>query len=118
MDVETLVLIGVAIAMAFAASFWVVNISTSFFGLELLEVKCSAERSSSGTVVLVSLKNKGNRAVTIVGAVVNGEVKPINLSIEPSEYVEVRFDAREAYTVQVVMKTVGREYPCITAVKG
>lgn len=118
MHFSMLLLIAVAVAAAIAVSFWVVNIATSYTGFEMLEVKCSAERDGGKVTVRLNLRNKGTSAATVLGVTVNNELKRVDLTVKPGEAVELTLQTENAYAVQVVVKTAGKEYPCMTPVHG
>jgi len=101
-----------------AVALWAATIATQSTGIELLEVKCSAERRGERVAVTVAVANKGTRAATVVGVVVNGEPKEVRLTVKPGETAAFEVEAPKADAVQVNVKTSGSEYPCLAPVRG
>jgi len=113
-----LILVAVTIAIALAVALWAATIATQHSGLELLEVKCSAERRGEAVAVTVTVTNKGTKASTVLGVEVNGELKEVQLTVKPGETGTFEVEASKADTVQVNVRTGAGEYPCVTSVKG
>jgi len=117
-ELSTLLLIAIAIALAVAVALWSATIATQSTGIELLEVKCAAERRGEKVAVTVAIANKGTRAATVVGVVVNGEPREVRLTVKPGETAAFEVEAPGADAVQVNVKTSGSEYPCLAPVRG
>jgi uncharacterized protein (DUF58 family) len=117
-ELSTLILVAVTIAVALAVAFWAATVATQHTGIELLEVKCSAERRGEVVAVTVTVANKGTKAATVVGVEVNGEPKEVQLTVKPGETGALEVEASKADTIQVNVKTGAGEYPCVTSVKG
>ena len=118
MELSTLLLVAVAAALAVAVALWAATIATQSTGIELLEVKCAAERRGEKVAVTVAIANKGTRAATVVGVVVNGEPREVRLTVKPGETAALEVEAPGADAVQVSVKTSGSEYPCLAPVRG
>jgi len=117
-ELSTLMLVAVTIALALAVAFWAATIATQYTGLELLEVKCTAERRGEAVAVTVTVANKGSKTATLVGVTVNGEPKEVRLTVKPGETGTFEVEAPKADTIQVNVRTSAGEYPCTTSVKG
>jgi hypothetical protein len=117
-ELSTLLLVAVAAALAVAVALWAATIATQSTGIELLEVKCAAERRGERVAVTVAIANKGTRAATVVGVVVNGEPREVRLTVKPGETAAFEVEAPGADAVQVNVKTSGSEYPCLAPVRG
>jgi len=117
-ELSTLILVAVTIAIALAVAFWAATVATQYTGLELLEVKCTAERREEAVAVTVTVANKGAKAATVLGVEVNGELKEVQLTVKPGETRTFEVEASKADTIQVNVRTRAGEYPCATSVKG
>lgn len=118
MELSTLLLITVTIALAIAAAFWLAGIAAQHTGLELLEVKCSAERRGGQVAVKLTLFNRGTRAATVYEVSVNGERREVRLTVKPGETAELEVEAPSADAVQATVRTGAGEYPCLAPVRG
>ena len=118
MELPTLILVTVTIALALAIAFWAATVASQYTGLELLEVKCTAEGRGEAVAVTVTIANKGTKAATVLGVEVNGELKEVLLTVKPGETRTFEVEAPKARAVQVNVRTRAGEYLCATSVKG
>ncbi|MEM4037771.1 MAG: hypothetical protein QW700_08280 [Desulfurococcaceae archaeon] len=113
-ELSTLLLVAVAIAVSVAVALWASNIAFYYTGFEMLDVSCRAGEGG----VTVTVRNRGTRPVTLISAVVEGEVRELGLTLRPGEHEELSLPVKREGVVQVEVRTPGKVYPCVVEVRG
>ena len=135
--IATVIIVAVAIAISIAVALWMTGITTTFTGLEKLEiVNAYAEKGGSGWLVYVTVKNTGTKTTTIDGIFINnqpateavytstsapassiGTGSSLSVSLSPGQNITLVIDLQSSgyiagQTISIVIHTAsGGQYP-------
>jgi len=75
--IATVIIVAVAIAISIAVALWITGMTSSFTGVEKLEVvNAYAEKSGNEWIIHITVKNTGTKTATIDNIFING--KPVD----------------------------------------
>lgn len=109
---ETIIIVGVTIAVAIALAYFVSNIISPYTAVELLDISYSIRNN---TAVDIFVRNKGISPVVIVALKVDGNYNPIHLNVEPGATATLTVplgSQGKAHEIKVVSSS-GVEYTII-----
>ncbi len=77
--IATVIIVAVAIAISIAVALWITGLTSSFTGVEKLEVvNAYAEKQTDGSwLVHIKIKNTGTKPATVDGVFINGKAGDI-----------------------------------------
>ncbi len=77
--IATVIIVAVAIAISIAVALWITGMTSSFTGVEKLEVVNSyADKATNYWTVHITIKNTGTKPATVDGIFINGKAGNIN----------------------------------------
>ena len=135
--IATVIIVAVAIAISIAVALWMTGITTTFTGLEKLEiVNAYAEPSDNKWTIHITIKNTGTKTVTIDQIFINnqpatekvytstsapqssiGTGSSLSVTLDPGENITLVIDLQSnsytpGQTISIVIHTAsGGQYP-------
>jgi len=117
--IATVIIVAVAIAISIAVALWMTGLTTTFTGLEKLEIiNAYAEVSQANVsntnvtywIIHLKVKNTGTKAVTIDGIYVNNKpgnisnatVSPSGWNLDPGDEKDITFNLTSNTTTQAL----------------
>ncbi|MEM0093054.1 MAG: hypothetical protein QW753_01635 [Thermofilum sp.] len=115
---QIVILAAVVIALSVAAALWLANLATQQTGVELLEIKASAQKLGGKTLLTIHVQNRGTTAATLLYVKVNQQPHPAQVTLQPGGTATITLEVEAASRLlQATVVTARNEYPLLVEVK-